>query len=332
MRLLSPLLLALIPTAVVGQDQDRLLADASKAMQRWIASPTEDRERMLDQTIGRMMAARQAGLKLLAERLKASSDPKRTDALLALIGHVGHRWLAKVEKTEMFYPGQYDDLKVLMPEIGAFYLELLLQTPEWFPYNERGKVIAPLRDLYPKGPDRVTLDRVLTMAQNELEPEALRVGLAQALAQWGNRKLIKVKIRALEKRSRSEDEETSILGLRELAQTYYDIRDYSVAAVTNREFISKAEAANYYLVPVHYYNAACCMCLSGDRRSALEYLRRCLVINDSPKIDSSMRLKRKLFERDPEIALVRKTKGFEAMLDRAFGKKSKEKKNKREER
>ena len=118
-----------------------------------------------------------------------------------------------------------------------------------------------------------------------------------------------------------------------MAQLHYDIRDYSVAAVMHREFIRKAEVADEGdLVPVHYYNAACCMCLSGDRRSALEFLKRCLAFNESSKIDSSMRLKRKLFERDPEIALVRKTKGFEAMLDRAFGKKSKEAGNKKEER
>lgn len=313
---------------------DRRLAAAVDAMEKWLTSSEGDRELTGKSTLDRVMAAEGAGLKWLAAQLRTSSDPKRTDRLLDLVGHVGRRWLKKIEKSEMIHAGQYDELKVLMPEIGAFYFTLLLRTPEWFPYNERVRVIAPLRDLFPKGPDGRVMDQVLAMAENRAEePEDLRTGLANALAQWGNRKLLKAKIRAMEIQARSEDEEVAILGLRRLGEIYYDIREYATAAVTKRDSIRKAEAVGGYdLLPVHYYNTACCLCLSGDRRSALIYLERCLALNSSPKIDSSVRLKRELFERDPEIAMARKTKGFEAMLDLAFGKKSGPAKDKKEDR
>lgn len=314
---------AKVESAKTAQDP-KVVAAARKAIASWVGVHIDDRDALVSKSIDRIDAAGKKGIAMLASELRAAGkdgDQKREAALHSLVGHLGLRWFVKVEKSKLVFAGQYDDLGALMPAIGDFYLGLLVQTPEWFPINERIKVIPALRDLYPKGPDRVIRDQVEAMATDDKEPKHLRTGLAYALAQWGNRKLIRTEIRSLGKKSRSDDDETSILALRDLAEIYYKIRDYQIAAVTYRDFIRKSEAVDYYLVPVHYYNAACSMCLSGDRRSALDFVRRCLKLNKSSKIDSSMRMVRKQFENDPEIALVRKTSGFAEMLDKAFGKK-----------
>lgn len=317
MKLLLPFCLGLA-TVAVAQVPAAKVAVAKAAFETWAKGSVEDREATIKGTVKKLMAAGNPGLAWLSQALRKSDDNKRTDRLLVMVEQVAHRWLIKVEKSEMVYAGQFDDLKVLMPEIGDFYLRLLTKTPQWFPYNERVKVVAPIRDLYPKGPDKIRREAILDMAQDDEEPQSLKVLLAQALAQWGDRKLIKKKLQALQVKARDKDEETAILGLAELAQTYYDIRDYQTAAISHREHITKAEKADYYLAPVNYYNAACCMCLSGDKRSAWDYLLKCLELNDSPRIDSSMRLKRKLFDGDPEIRLLRKDKRFKPLLDKAF--------------
>lgn len=310
--------------SVCGQVQNPALAKATAELGKWVATTVKDRDdQALKRVVDAVMKAEKPGLDLLGARMKAAdkaADRGRVDAFHTVLCHVGLRWLEKVEKSDMVFAGQYGELARLQPRIGEFFLDLLMETPEWFPIDRRWRVIPAIRDLYPKGPDGETLDQFQRMAENEIEPEYLRVGMSYALAQWGRRKLIKDKIAKLQKNADGKNEESALLALRDLAAIYYGIRDYSVAAVRHKEFLRRAEAAEYYIVPVDYYNAACCSCLSGDRRSALDYLDRCFTLNVSPQIDSSMRLKRKLFDRDPEIALVRATPQFAKLMERAFGK------------
>jgi tetratricopeptide (TPR) repeat protein len=309
------------------QRQERL-ARAQKALAAWLDLDPRDRDQQKrDKVADKVMAAGIAGLDLLASRTKRvahTEDPKLIAAVSSIIARLATLWIDKVEKGPTRYAGQYNALLRLQPTVGAFYMRLLLDTPQWFPDTRRWLVIPALRDLYPKGPDRETLEQVEIMAKNaEIEPEYLRVGLAYALAQWGRRDLIKVKIRALEKQAASENEELELLAKRDLAKIYYGIRDYAFGAVAYREFLELAERAEM-VYPVNYYNAACCMCLSGDRRSALLYLEKCLAINDDSIVDSSMCVERDLFDTDPEIDLVRKDPRFIAMIEKAFGARKKE--------
>lgn len=324
-------LIVAIGTPVCTQEsrqQEDPLARAKVALSDWVAAKDKS-ETLVGKTVSRVIAAKRPGLRLLATMLKESeggTDKKRIQALDSVLCHVALRWFDKVEKSKMLYAGQYDDLMILQPRVGEFYLGLLLDTPDWFPVNHRGKAVPALRDLFPKGPDKESLEGIEAIANNkDEEPGALRLALAYALAQWGNRKLIKSEINALEQKVNGDEEDVAVLALRDLAQIYYGIRDYGIAAVMYKEFLLRAEKADSYLVPVYYYNAACCMSLSGDRRSALDYLKRSLRLNKSDRIDSSMRLERSLFEKDPEIALVRRSKGFVELLDQEFGTKNKNK-------
>jgi tetratricopeptide (TPR) repeat protein len=176
-----------------------------------------------------------------------------------------------------------------------------------------------VRDLFPKGPSAHTIDQIEIMARTEVEPEGLRVGLSYALAQWGRRDLIKQKLRRLERVAASEDAETATIAQRDIAMIHYAIRDYMPAAVAYREFLRRGEATGFALMPEHYYNTACCYCLIGDQRTALQFIEQSLALNKSAAIDSSMRLKRELFEKDPEIGLARRDPEFRKLLDREFG-------------
>lgn len=323
--LLAIVLFALVPHPICAQDSSDVSKEATKALDSWIDARVRD-DALREHTVTEILAADKAGLQLLADRMRVSveqRDEKASSAVYSLICHVGIAWLDRVEKSGMIFAGQYDDLRVLQPSLGGFYLQLLVDTPGWYPIDRRWRLVPAVRDLYPKGPDTDVIERIETMARDvEIEPEHLRIRLAYALAQWGKRDLVKDKIKSLEETLEGDNEEASILALRDLAAMHYSMREYSIAAVRHKEYLSRAETADYYRTPTDYYNAACCMCLSGDLRSALDYLKRCLALNQSDKIDPSIRLKRDLFEKDPEIATVRATEGFKKLLDEAFGDKT----------
>lgn len=320
--LLAFALFALVPRPTCAQDSSDALAEAIGAVDSWIGARVRD-EALRDSTVTKILAAEKAGLQLLADRMGTSTeqqDEKTASAVYSLICHVGILWLDQVEESGMVFAGQYNDLRVLHPSLGEFYLQLLLDTPGWYPIDRRWRLVPAVRDLYPKGPSADTMERIETMARDvEIEPENLRIRLAYALGQWGKRDLIKDTISGLEETLEGDSEEASLLALRELAGVHYLMREYSIAAVRHKGYLELAEKVDYYRTPADYYNAACCMNLSGDVRSAMDYLKRCLALNQSDKIDPSIRLKRDLFEKDPEIATIRGTEGFKKLLDEAFG-------------
>ena len=53
-------------------------------------------------------------------------------------------------------------------------------------------------------------------------------------------------------------------------------------------------------------------------------LERCARMLASPNLDKSLRLKRALFEQDPEIALLRADERFPKLLELAFSKRSRD--------
>jgi tetratricopeptide (TPR) repeat protein len=254
-----------------------------------------------------------------AARARDGEDRSRARALDSVICHVGLHWLDRVKKSKMIYAGQYSPLAELQPTVGDFYLMLVINTPQWFPDNRRIEVVPAIRDLYPKSPGDAVQEQIKQIARNEdIEPLNLRAALKYALAQWGDRSLVKERINELTREAQSQDSETSMLALKALADVHYQIRDYLTAARMHTEFLAKAEAEDYYRVPADYYNAACCMSLSGNVHSALDLLDRCLKLNNSDRVDESVRLHRDLFDHDPEIRAVRKTKRFRELVSAAF--------------
>lgn len=298
---------------------------ARQALDDWLTLDVRDRdEHRLKRLLPKLLRAGEPLVQDLGARLQRARRAEDTGpyrALTSVCSHLGLAWLGRVKDSEMVYAGQYEVLRPLMPEVGEFYLGLLTDTPQWFPITRRHEVVAPLRDLYPKGPGPVALDRIETIALDvQIEPRHLREQLGLALAQWGNRKLVKDRLRELEREARSKDSEEALIALRKLAYTNYGIRDYAVAAVNFQDLVDKAEREDYRRVPTDYYNGACCMALSGNLRGGMKLLERCLAYNFSDAFDSSLRLKRELFEKDPEIRALRRDPGFTKLLDKAFAK------------
>ncbi|MCB9872056.1 MAG: hypothetical protein H6836_09405 [Planctomycetes bacterium] len=326
--LITPLMLGVAlasqPPTTRPATAAQALERASTALREWAGLAAKEREKAkLKQVVDAVRAAGKPGLSFLAAQVRDHERGGRRreyDALHTVLCHVGLRMLDEVEKSEMVFAGQYAELAVLQPHIGEFFVGLVLTTPQWFPFDRRWRVVPALRDLYPKGPDTETMDKVQAMAEDELEPYHMRVRLGYALAQWGRRRMVKDQILEFQRTLGGKDPERAAVAARDLAALYYAIRDYAPAAVTHREYLRRAVEVEHPLFPVDYYNAACCAALSGDRRGGLEMLRRCIECNVSDDIDSSQRLKLKLFARDPEIAMLRAAPEFVELMRRAFGK------------
>jgi hypothetical protein len=81
-----------------------------------------------------------------------------------------------------------------------------------------------------------------------------------------------------------------------------------------------AKSSEVTLKPIAWYSSACVHNLAGKRDVAYAHLTKCLELLADPDLDASHRLKRELFEQDPEIAALREHEGFAELLDRAVPK------------
>ena len=293
----------------------------------WLAKP--DNEEAREEVGKAMLDAGVPALQWLSGKLRAAekvgdgpdSQARRMQlrAVESLTTAVALGFVDRVQESGMFYAGQYNDLRLLKPYSGNLYLNLLLDTPDWFAEQRRVLLVPALRDLYPVSPGSTELADVREIAEHEeLETWNLRLSLFCALAQWGDRELIDAHLVELKKRASKSDAEDRLGPTRELAQTYHLLRDHVTAARYFRELLRGAELTEVAVPPADYYNAACNMSLSGDLESALDELERCVKLMRSGTVDSSLMLERDLFELDPEIANVRKTERFAALLEAGF--------------
>lgn len=304
--------------------QEREQQDAMVAVRGWLASDFSDRD-VLQQAVDALLSQGEPGFRSLAglvNQAVESRDRRTLGGLEPVITTLCLDFMKREVESEMVYAGQYDPLLVLMPHSGRFYLGLLLDTPDWFPDNLRWQVVAALRDLYPESPGDDSLAAMQLIAEDqEFETEDLREALTHALAQWGRRRLVERQIAELERNRREALPDDQLDALQQLADVYYRIRDYKTSAELYKEFLELAEEADFPLAPAHYYNAACTFSLTGDLESAYEALEACAELQSSDHVDSSLKLERELFDTDPEIRAVRGTRRFEAIVEKAFGKK-----------
>lgn len=308
-------------------DSQQAAGEWQRDAEAWLVQPRGDEAR--EQVANALLEAGPAALRWLATKLRAAepvgAGPDRQErrarlrALESLTAAVTLGFIDRAQETEMVYAGQYDDLRLLQPYSGNLYLNLLLDTPDWFAEQRRVLLIPALRDLYPSSPGPGELSDVREIAEHEdLEAWDLRLALFCALAQWGDRELIEAHLAELRERATDSDDEDRLGPIRELAGTHHLLRDYVTASGYYRELLRSAERIEVALSPSDYYNAACNMSLTGDLESSLEELERCVKLMRSGTVDSSLMLKRELFERDPEIANVRKTARFAALMAAGF--------------
>jgi tetratricopeptide (TPR) repeat protein len=252
---------------------------------------------------------------------KAPPDADRGPyhALRHLVEQVALGFVKRGVDSEMFYAGQYDELRVLQPHIGEFFFGLVIDPPDWFHDDHRPWIVTALRDLQTGELDEQRLGRLRAIAEDEdFETERLRDALVYALAQWGDRELAERRLAAARRGQTAGDAEDRHAALQREASIQYLLRDYAAAAGAHQRYLRSAETAGLPITPEGYYNAACCLSLAGDQEAAFAELDRCVELMRTGRVDASLMLERKLFETDRDLAALRGTPRFAALLERAF--------------
>ncbi len=300
-------------------------ATAAESVKAWLESDGKDRQKL---TVAVQAALKEgtAGIDAIAGHLP--KDPSKTKDLPnvkqldSLLTTFAFSYLAKEMSSGIVFAGQYSPLAPLMPYVGRFYLKLVVDTPEQFPERQRQQVVPALRDLYPKGPGEEAMALVKKIAlDEEFEQEGLRQALSYALWGWGDKELATKQIEKLKKEMETGKEDDQIDAQQKLADVYYQLRDYPSSAQLLKEFFARAEKSQRVLVPNDYYNGACNMSLAGDIDGALAALEKLFQLQNSDKVDSSQRLRRSMFDQDPDLTNVRKHPKFAELVKAGFGEK-----------
>jgi len=309
-------------TAQSPEDQKaEQLAKIKQAAEKWLATD-QTSEAMMAKTVFTVLDDPKVGLAWLGKQLpaidKAPNTP-RSKGLRTLCTQATLEFLRRTGKADMVFVGQYNDLLLVQPFASEFLFQLLLETPDWYPFTFRVRLVPAVRDLQLRLPAVERVDGIVQLIKNEQESEGLRNALAAMMAQWGRPEHADAVIKRLRAATMEGDGEDRVDATLVLADYYNLLRDYKNAARAHRTAQALAKGANVELRPIAWYSAACVHALHGNVERGLEALERCARMHASPDLDRSVRLERSLFEKDPEIALLREDKRFAVLLKLAFG-------------
>lgn len=303
---------------VANQDK---LEQVRAAAEKWLVTDHTSKELMAD-TVVAVLKTPRVGLAWLGEQLPAASNAPnetRSKGLRSLCTQVTLEFLRRTHGSGMTFVGQYNPLKGLQPFAGNFVFQLLLETPEWYPLTFRVRLVPALRDIQLRSPSVARLDGILEIVNDERETTGLRNALAAALWQWGKPEHARKVLKQLMAETAEGDGEDRVDATLFLADYYNVLRDYKSSARAHRTAQALAKASKVQLPPIAFYAAACVQALQGDVDAGIKSLETCARMHASPDLDRSLRLERSLFEKDPEITVLRKDKRFAELLKLAFG-------------
>ena len=296
--------------------------DPAAAVEKWLATDHTSEE-LMGETVRAVLEQPDKGLVMIGGMLqKALEQPgtPRSKGLRSLVVQVTLEHLRRTDKSGMVFVGQYGGLAPLRPWVNDFLFGLLLDTPEWYPFTFRVRLVPPLRDLQDKLPSEDRVQAIVALIEDEREQSNLRHALAGAMWQWGRKQYAEKFLQGLRRATGEGDGEDRLQATLDLADYYNFLRDYRSAARTHRAAQALAKGAGTELRPVSWYAAACVHALLGDKEQGMAALERCARMMASPDLDRSLRLERKLWDEDPEIALLRADERFAALVELAFGK------------
>ncbi|MFT4840817.1 MAG: hypothetical protein ACJA0V_004266 [Planctomycetota bacterium] len=297
------------------------LAKIEQAAEKWLATD-QTSEDMMAETVVTVLDDSKVGLAWLGKQLPAidkAPNTSRSKGLRTLCTQTTLEFLRRTAKAEMVFVGQYNDLLALQPFASYFLFQLLLETPDWYPFTFRVRLVPALRDIQQRLPAIACVDGIVELIKNEREPEGLRHALAAMMAQWDRPEHANAVIKRLREATMEGDGEDRVGATLVLADYYNLLRDYKNAVSAHRTAQALAKGANVELRPIAWYAAACVHALAGNVDRGIEALERCARMHASPDLDRSLRLKRILFEKDPEIELLRSDKRFAALVKLAYG-------------
>lgn len=286
----------------------------------WLAAEQPTRAQ-LDAAIERLIAEPTTGFEWLGrERTAAAPDrAARRKAIESLATHTVVEFVRRQHRAGVRHAGQYTPLAKLEPFAGELLFSLLLETPAWFPHTHRVRLVPALRDLFPRAPSEARLVQVAALAKSSIEPEDLVRALDGLSWQWGDKQPAQARIDELKRASAEGDVEERVRVMLDLAELWYDLREYRSAAATHRAVLALANGAAATLKPAHHYASACAHALSGDVDQGMAALQRCAAAQTDPGTDASHRLAKTLWDRDPEIALLRSDPRYAKIFAEAFG-------------
>ncbi|GAB4138420.1 MAG: hypothetical protein Fur0037_04090 [Planctomycetota bacterium] len=302
--------------------QDDAVAKARDAVAGWVSSDKTDEE-LLSKTVSAILDAGEEGIRWFGGRFAEDPDPASSGrkALTPIATKVCLEFVKRARASGMIYAGQYAPLASLMPYSGQLFLKLLFETPDWYPDNFRAQLVAPLRDLYPNSPGESELLGMVAIVEDErMEPQDLRRQLALALHQWGRPRFAQRELDYWRREAGDGDPSYRVYALRMLADIQYQLRSYEESARTYRLLEALARSSNVPLRPTDLYGSACSHALCGDSERAIAAFERCIDLQLSPSVDSSLHIEKKVFESDPDIRSIRGSGRFKAAMERAFGK------------
>lgn len=303
-----------------GQEAQKA-ANVNLVIEKWLATDQSSEDAMAE-TVITVLADPKVGLAWLGQQLPAvdkAPNTTRSKGIRTLCTQTTLEFLRRTGKAGMVFVGQYNDLLLVQPFASEFLFQLLLETPDWYPFTFRVRLIPAVRDLQLRLPAVERVDGIVQLIKNEQESEGLRNALAAMMAQWGRPEHAGAVIKRLRAATMEGDGEDRVDATLVLADYYNLLRDYKNAARAHRTAQALAKGANVELRPIAWYSAACVHALHGNVERGLDALERCARMHASPDLDRSVRLERNLFEKDPEIALLRKDKRFAVLLKLAFG-------------
>lgn len=295
-------------------------AEVAAAAERWCGSD-QTSEEQLAATVGTLLVEPAVGIAWLAAELppatRAPAEP-RSKGVVALGTRVVLEFLRRQHATSMTFQGQYDALLPLQPFAGELLLDLLLETPDWYPHTHRIRLVGALRDLLPRPPATTRLDAIVRLVEDAaIEPTNLRRALAALLWQWGTKQYAQAMVVDLVAATGEGDAEDRVQTTLELADFYTQLREYRQAATAHRSAQTLARQTQVGLRPIAWYAAACVHALLGDVERGIAALEELAALQASPDLDGSLRVARTMLETDPELAPLRRDPRFPSLLARA---------------
>ncbi len=312
--------LALLACVATTSERIRAQDDAFAVCETWLAAEQPTRAQ-LDTALDRLLAEAATGFEWLGRARSAAGpdDSARRKTIESLATHAVVEFVRRQQRAGVRYAGQYAALSKLEPFAGELLFSLLLETPAWFPHTHRARLVPALRDLFPRAPSEARLVQVATLAKSSIEPEDLVRALDGLSWQWGDKQAAQARIDELKRASAEGDVEERVRVMLDLAELWYDLREYRSAAATHRAVLALAHGSSVVLRPAHHYASACAHALSGDVEQGIAALQRCAAAQADPGTDASHRLARALWEKDPEIAVLRSDPRYAKICAEAFG-------------
>lgn len=316
--------LASLATAQQGAAEPKPQADpparVREAIEGWVAGDQVD-EAHLRRTVDAVLADPAVGLPILGSELSAAkpADSPRAKGLSQLATKASIAFVEREERSEMSFAGQYLPLQPLQPFVGELFLRLLLETPDWFADNHRVRLVMPLRDLLPLPPRADAMEGIIALVEDtEIEPQDLRLALACALHQWGHPRYVQPFLEERRLASTEGDAEDRIDALRDLSTILVRLRDPAAALREHLAMQAMADSGGHRLWPADWYQAACLHALTGDVEKGFGALDRLAALQLDRSTDPSLRIARRVLEKDPELELLRRDARYAAFLSRLF--------------